>query len=66
MGSGTFDAGAYRSFTARIKADAGSDPLKLVLTHCDQFAPPTDAQLYSDGPTRKHIGVKRPAETVSC
>lgn len=40
---------------ARIKADAGSNPFKLVLTHCDQEDPSCEADLYCDGPTRESV-----------
>lgn len=43
------DCGALQ---ARIKADAGSNPYKLVLTHCDQLSPPCSADLYFAGPMR--------------
>jgi len=39
----------------RVNADAGSDRLKLVLTHCDQSPPPCHAAFYSEGPTRTHV-----------
>jgi adenylosuccinate synthase len=45
---------------ARCDADAGSNPRKLVLTHCDQFAPPCGASLYCDGPTRASISDRSP------
>lgn len=39
----------------RIKEDAGSNPYKLVLTHCDQEPAPVKADFYSDGPTRNNV-----------
>lgn len=51
------DTGKLRD---RIKADAGSNPYKLVLTHCDQLDPPCEADLYFDGPTRDSIANKKP------
>lgn len=39
----------------RIDRDAGGNPYKLVITHCDQHAPPVSADLYSDGPVRTNI-----------
>lgn len=42
----------------RCEKDAESEPWRLVLTHCDQLAPPCKADLYSDGPTRKHVSEK--------
>jgi len=44
---------------ARCQADAGSNPYKLVLTHCDQLEAPCDADLYSDGPTRASVSAQR-------
>lgn len=45
---------------ARCRADAGTTPMKLVLTHCDQQSAPCRADLYSDGPTREAIQSKTP------
>lgn len=39
----------------RIAKDAGRNPYRLVLTHCDQLAPPLHADLYSSGPTRAAV-----------
>jgi adenylosuccinate synthase len=39
----------------RIKADAGSNPYKLVITHCDQKKPTCEADFYSDGPVRTNF-----------
>jgi adenylosuccinate synthase len=55
-----FDAGIL----TRIRVDAGTSPLHLVLTHCDQLAPTTCAALatlQSSGPTRLdvHSGLMR-------
>jgi adenylosuccinate synthase len=44
----------------REKQDMGSRDFKTVLTHCDQVATPYYASLYAYGPTREHIGNKRP------
>lgn len=52
------------SLHARCKADAGSNPLKLALTHCDQLAPPCPADLYSDGITRNCVSAKCPSGEV--
>lgn len=43
-----------KSLYARCFKDAGA-PYKLVLTHCDQLAPPCEADFYSYGPTRNSI-----------
>jgi len=48
------------SLRARCKEDAGSNPHKLVLTHCDQQEPPCDADLYSDGPQRTAVSATKP------
>ena len=40
---------------ARCAADCGSDDYKLVLTHCDQVEPRSNADLYSYGPTRANV-----------
>lgn len=40
---------------ARCRSDAGSQPFKLVLTHCDQCPPSINANLYSNGPTRNDV-----------
>jgi len=45
------DADALRE---RIAKDAGSDPYKLLLTHCDQL-PSGRADFYSSGPTRSDV-----------
>lgn len=45
---------------ARIKRDAGSNPYKLVLTHCDQLEPTCDADLYSTGPIRTDLTESKP------
>lgn len=39
----------------RCKADAASRSFKLVMTHCDQLAPPCAADLYVSGPTRNDV-----------
>lgn len=52
------------SLRSRIKADAGSNPFKLVLTHCDQLESPCSADFYSDGPTRNCIAEKQPNQEV--
>ena len=39
----------------RCAKDAGTSPFKLVLTHCDQFPAPGEADLYSTGPTRQDV-----------
>ena len=36
----------------RCRRDAGSNPFKIVLTHCDQKVPGCEADLYFDGPRR--------------
>ena len=53
----TLDSDELKS---RIKADAGSNPFKLVLSHCDQLEAPCDADLYCDGPTRNSVSSKAP------
>lgn len=40
---------------ARCAADAGSNPWKLVLTHCDQLTTTREADHYSYGPTRDDL-----------
>lgn len=51
----------------RCAKDAGG-PYKLVLTHCDQEVPNTEADLYAFGTTRNHISLIKPeiqpAETI--
>jgi adenylosuccinate synthase len=44
-----------RRLIERIMNDAGSNPYKLVLTHCDQLAPSCLADFYCDGPTRESV-----------
>lgn len=44
-----------RSLSTRIKLDAGSNPLRLVLTHTDQLKPTMKADLYSSGPKRTDV-----------
>lgn len=44
-----------RELRKRICRDAGSNPYKLVMTHCDQQDSPCEADLYSDGPTRNAL-----------
>jgi adenylosuccinate synthase len=48
----------------RCKQDAGSNPYKLVFTHCDQLAPSCSADLYSDGATRNNVTATCPKETL--
>lgn len=50
----------------RIHRDAGGNPYKLVMTHCDQAQSPCEADLYSDGPTREAIAERasRPAREL--
>lgn len=55
------DFGALRS---RIKADAGSNEHKLVLTHCDQLEPVGESDLYSDGPTRNCVSASVPSREL--
>lgn len=45
----------WRSLLARCAKDAEGGEFRLVLTHCDQQAPPCAAQLYSYGPSRRDI-----------
>lgn len=40
---------------SRCKKDAGSNPFKLVLTHCDQLAPDRPADLYCESAVRTGI-----------
>lgn len=40
---------------ARCKQDAGTNPFKLVLTHCDQLQPSCKADFYSYGPKRTDV-----------
>lgn len=56
------DASALR---ARCKADAGSNPFKIALTHCDQLTAPCEADLYSDGPTRECVSVDPKPEAIT-
>lgn len=46
------------SLMARIKKDAGKNPHKLVLTHCDQLSPLCPADFYCDGLTRGAVSTK--------
>lgn len=48
------------SLHARCKQDAGSNPFKLVMTHCDQLFPPCKADLYVNGPKRTDVNVAEP------
>lgn len=48
------------SLRTRMKKDAGSNPHKLVLTHCDQEAAPCKADLYCDSPVRNSMTTKLP------
>jgi len=50
------DAGKLR---ARCAKDAGSNPYKLVLTHCDQSDAPCEADLYFDGPRRDCVSTSK-------
>ena len=45
----------WKFLRARCAKDFGSDKFKLMLTHCDQKAPPIEADLYSYGPTRADV-----------
>lgn len=45
----------------RCALDAGNDRYKTVITHCDQVAPPYEADLYSSGPTRANVSESVPA-----
>lgn len=45
---------------ARCHKDAGGNPFKLVISHCDQLAPPIEADLYSDGKTRANVSATKP------
>lgn len=49
----------------RIDKDAGGNPRKLVLTHCDQHPAPCNADLYSDGPTRNNVSTKKTSPLVT-
>jgi adenylosuccinate synthase len=42
---------------ARCREDAGKNPFKLVLTHCDQKAPEMHSELTCAGTTRNDVGV---------
>jgi len=44
----------------RCAGDAGRNPWKLVMTHCDQRPAPCDAALYCDGPTRQSVSERKP------
>lgn len=48
----------------RIKADAGANQHKLVLTHCDQNPAACDADLYCDGPGRRCVSEIKPSLEV--
>jgi adenylosuccinate synthase len=52
------------SLYARCKRDAGSNPYKLVMTHCDQLSAGCEADLYFDGPTRNDVGKSWKARDV--
>lgn len=41
-----------KNLKARCTEDAGNNPWKLVLTHCDQLLPTEEADFYFKGPTR--------------
>lgn len=43
----------------RCSEDAGGEPYKLVLTHCDQRSAPMPADLYSHGPARDDVSTLR-------
>jgi adenylosuccinate synthase len=49
---------------SRCKEDAGSNGFKLVLTHCDQMQTRLEADLYSDGPTRKNLSKEQNSNAV--
>jgi adenylosuccinate synthase len=44
-----------RSLLDRCQNDNAGDPFNLVLTHCDQLAPPCAASLYAYGPSRNRL-----------
>ena len=48
----------------RCKRDAGANPYKLALSHCDQQEAPCEAALYFNGPTRKHASTSALAAEV--
>lgn len=53
-----FAAISYGDLSERCYDDRGNSHWKMVLTHCDQHAPPTDLlgiSLYSYGPTRADV-----------
>lgn len=49
----------------RIHKDAGGNPYKLVLTHCDQLESPCPADLYCDGPTRNCISETKKSAVIT-
>lgn len=52
------------ALSSRCKADAGTNPYKLVFTHCDQDAPIPVGDLYCNGPTRESVSDKIPLEAI--
>lgn len=44
-----------KGLKSRCAEHAGSNPWKLVMTHCDQLAPTIEADYYSSGPMRTFI-----------
>lgn len=55
---------AERPLKDRCQVDSCGNPMKLVLTHCDQLRPEFYADLYSSGPIRDCISSSRPCETI--
>lgn len=48
----------------RCKADAGTRPYKLMMTHCDQLSPTLHTGLYSYGPSAVDVTDKLQAEAI--
>lgn len=55
------------ALASRCKNDAGSNPYKLVMTHCDQQEPPCTADLYCNGETRNCLSpiIPKPAPVLT-
>lgn len=55
----------YEAMADRCVEDVGSNSHKLVLTHCDQNAPPCDADLYFSGPRRDCVSTNYEHQEVT-
>jgi len=53
------------ALASRCRDDAGSNPWKLILTHCDQEPPSVKADFYCDGVTRESVSQRKPELAIA-